>query len=147
MNREEIMTYIPHRPPMLLVDEINIDSEGVVHASYKVRGDEFFLQGHFPGHPVVPGVILCEIMAQSCSLIVGDKVREYVPMYAGINDVRFKDSVFPGDTIEVTARETAQKARMYFVHSEAKVSGRLVCKGDIIFALVDKATLAAKEER
>lgn len=82
MNREEIKTYIPHREPMLLVDEMELDGE-YVNAKYYVRGDEFFLQGHFPGHPTVPGVILCEIMAQSCALLIGEECKGKTPFYAG----------------------------------------------------------------
>ena len=75
MNREEIKNLLPHREPMLLVDEITVDEEGTAHGLYRVRGDEFFLQGHFPGNPVVPGVILCEIMAQACGLLIGDEIK------------------------------------------------------------------------
>ena len=64
MNREEIMTILPHRDNMLLLDDVeNRDGTAVGH--YTVRGDEFFLKGHFPDTPIVPGVILCEILAQS----------------------------------------------------------------------------------
>ncbi|MCI2082048.1 MAG: 3-hydroxyacyl-ACP dehydratase FabZ [Bacteroidales bacterium] len=147
MNREEIKQFIPHREPMLLVDEAIIDGDGTVHAKYTVRGDEFFLQGHFPGHPVVPGVILCEIMAQSCAILVGDKIKEYIPMYAGINNVHFTASVFPGNTIDVSAKIIAQKGKMYFVTASASVEGKVCCKGEIAFALVEKETLMAKEQR
>ena len=76
MNREELKEFLPHREPMLLIDEITVDEEGVCHAEYRIREDEFFCQGHFPGNPIVPGVIQCEIMAQSCALLIKDDLRE-----------------------------------------------------------------------
>ena len=76
MTREELKEYLPHREHMLLVDEIDIDDGGICHASYKVKEDEFFCQGHFPDNPIVPGVILCEIMAQSCALLVKDEIKD-----------------------------------------------------------------------
>ena len=74
MVKEEIMEFLPHREPMLLVDEMEVDENRVVHARYTVTGREYFLQGHFPGYPVVPGVILCEIMGQCCSLLVKEQL-------------------------------------------------------------------------
>jgi 3-hydroxyacyl-[acyl-carrier-protein] dehydratase len=146
MNREEIKNLIPHREPMLLLDEVEIDENNISHGKYAIRGDEFFLQGHFPGFPVVPGVILCEIMAQSCSLLIGKGIIEYVPMYAGIDNMHFKASVYPGDTLEITSRITASKGKMYFVDSEATVKGKTVCKGSISFALIPKDQLLASRK-
>ena len=100
MNREELKKYLPHREPMLLVDEVEIDEEGVAHAKYRIREDEFFCRGHFPGNPIVPGVIQCEIMAQSCVLLVKDEVQGKTTLYTGINNVKFKNIVRPGDLCE-----------------------------------------------
>ena len=88
MDIEAIKTFLPHREPMLLVDsleeEIVTNDNGEVTryaiGTYHVRGDEFFLQGHFPDYPVVPGVILCEMMAQSCALLLGDELKEKRPL-------------------------------------------------------------------
>ena len=72
MKKVEIKKILPHREPMLLVDEANLINETTAEGFYTVRGDEYFLQGHFPDNPVVPGVILCEIMAQTCCVLMGD---------------------------------------------------------------------------
>lgn len=74
MNRAEIMEILPHRDAMLLLDEVE-NKDGTAIGRYTVRGDEFFLQGHFPGNPIVPGVILCEILAQSACVLMQDKAR------------------------------------------------------------------------
>ncbi len=133
------MLLLPHREPMLLVDEIEVDEEGTAHGKYRVRGDEFFLRGHFPGNPVVPGVILCEIMAQTCGLLVGDAIKGRTPMYTGLDKVRFRASVRPGDTVEITARIERQMANFYFTKAEARVGGVLCVQGSLSFALVEGA--------
>ena len=136
MNREELKEYLPHREPMLLVDEIEIDEEGVCHARYRIREDEFFCQGHFPGNPIVPGVIQCEIMAQSCALLVKEDLQGKTTLYTGIDKVRFKSIVKPGDLCEITARLIARKGPLVFCQAELRVKGNLCCKGELSFALV-----------
>ena len=141
MKREEIKKLIPHREPMLLVDEINIDENNIAHATYYVTGEEFFLQGHFPGNPVVPGVILCEIMAQSCCLLVQGVLKNRTPFYVGIDNVRFKRQVKPKDTIEITAKITNQRGLIFVVKTIAKVEKDLCAKGNLSFALIDNDKL------
>ena len=99
MNREEQKNILPPREPMLLVDDAALTEDGGCIAHYTVRGDEFFLQGHFPGNPIVPGVILCEMAAQSSAVLLTDAVRGKTPMYKGIINVKFRYSAKPGDTL------------------------------------------------
>ena len=136
MNREELKEYLPHREPMLLVDEIDIDSEGVCHSKYLVKDDEIFCRGHFPGNPIVPGVIQCEIMAQSCALLVKDEIKGKTTLYTGIDNVRFKHTVKPGDLCEVTASLKNRRGSIFYCDAVLKVAGQLCCKGELSFALV-----------
>ena len=121
---------------MLLVDEIEIDAEGVAHAKYLVRDDEFFCRGHFPGNPLVPGVIQCEIMAQSCAILVKDEIVGKTTLYSGIDNVRFKNVVRPGDLCEITASLRAKRANMFFCEAVLSVGGKVCCEGELSFALV-----------
>ena len=136
MNRDEIKTFLPHREPMLLVDDMEM-KDGVATSHYHVRGDEYFLQGHFPGYPVVPGVILCEIMAQSCSILIKDQLVGKTPFYSGIDEVRFKRQVRPGDTITIEGHITSNRGPIYFIEAKATVDGQLACKGKMIITLVE----------
>ena len=136
MNREELKTVIPHREPMMLVDESVIEGEWAV-SKYTIPQDAFFVQGHFPGYPVVPGVILCEIMAQcSCLLIGQDNLEGNTAMYAGLDKVKFKNSVFPGDTVNVRSKLAGKLGPAVMVDAEASVDGKLCVKGRLTFMLV-----------
>ncbi|HAG57039.1 MAG TPA: beta-hydroxyacyl-ACP dehydratase, partial [Ruminococcaceae bacterium] len=100
MNKEEIMKILPHRDNMLLVEQAQV-IDGVAHGRYTVRGDEWFLQGHFPGNPVVPGVILCEMMAQATCVLLAESLPEAsTPYFTSMDHVKFKNPVRPGDTLE-----------------------------------------------
>ena len=137
MNREEIKRLLPHREPMLLVDEMEKDEAGTAHAKYRVRGDEFFLQGHFPGNPVVPGVILCEMMAQACAVLGGTEAAGKTPMYTGLDKVKFRHPVRPGDTVEITASLERRMGNFFFAKAEACVEGQMCVQGHLSFALVE----------
>ncbi|MCF0175395.1 MAG: beta-hydroxyacyl-ACP dehydratase [Bacteroidales bacterium] len=136
MNREEIKGYLPHREPMLLVDESFMDEEGIAHGKYLIKEDEFFCRGHFPGNPIVPGVILCEIMAQSCSIALAGEINGRSTFYSGIDNVRFKTPVKPGDLCEVSGKMVAHKSIFYVFEAKLCVNGKLCCSGTLTFALV-----------
>ena len=129
------MEILPHRDNMLLVEEAYQDGE-TAHGKYHVRGDEWFLQGHFPGAPVVPGVILCEMLAQSaCVLLSGGMKKGCLPMFTGMNNVRFKNPVRPGDTFETECRITRKKHPFYFAEGTGSVNGKLCVKAEFSFAI------------
>jgi 3-hydroxyacyl-[acyl-carrier-protein] dehydratase len=136
MDREAIQRYLPHRTPMLLIDDVRQDADGTVHGRYRIREDEFFCRGHFPGHPIVPGVILCEIMAQSCSRLMLEDLPGHLPVFRGIDEVKFRQPVYPGDLCEVTCRVDEKKAGIYFCSASLEVGGRLCCRGKLTIALV-----------
>lgn len=136
MNQNEIMNILPHRDNMLLVDEVE-KIDDAAHGKYRVRGDEFFLKGHFPGNPVVPGVILCEILAQSACILLSDQMTAgKTPMYTGLNKVRFKSPVRPGDTFETKCRITRARPPFYFAEGEGYVGERLCLTAEFSFAIV-----------
>ena len=145
MDREEIKKYIPHREPMLLVDETSLDPDGTGHGKYRIREDEFFCRGHFPGNPIVPGVILCEIMAQSCTRLMLDALDGNIAVYRGIDQVKFKNSVRPGDLCEVTCRIDDRKAGVFNCSAKLEVDGKLCCRGKLTFAVIPDPLKAKKE--
>ena len=135
LNRDAVMQVLPHRPPMLLIDEAEQPEDGVSVGRYTVRGDEYFLQGHFPGNPVVPGVIQCEMMAQSaCLLVPADVVG--TPYFTGMEKVKFKRKVLPGDILEFTCRLTKHKGVFYFAECVGRVGDKVCCSAEISFAIV-----------
>ena len=138
MNRDEIMTILPHRDNMLLLDDVcEADGEAVGH--YRVRGDEFFLKGHFPDDPIVPGVILCEILAQSACVLMKDAMSEgALPVYTGLNNVKFRSPVRPGDTIETRCRIKRAKHPFYFAEGTVTVEERLCVSAEFSFAITAK---------
>lgn len=134
MNREELKKILPHREPMLLVDEAVVEN-GVAKGKYTVKGDEWFLQGHFPGNPVVPGVVLCEIMGQACSVLLADKCEGATPYFTGLNNVKFRGMVKPGDTLCIESIIVRNKGPFYFAEGKGYVNGKLCVSAEYSFAL------------
>lgn len=135
MDRTEIMKILPHRDDMLLLDDA-ANENGVAVAHYRIRGDEFFLRGHFPGRPIVPGVILCEILAQSACVLLRDSMRGgELPVYTGLNNVRFRSPVKPGDTVEARCSIKRSKHPFYFAEGAVTVDGKLCASAEFSFAI------------
>ncbi len=136
MNRDEIMKILPHRDSMLLLDDAE-EKDGMAVGHYTVRGDEFFLDGHFPGNPIVPGVILCEILAQSACVLMQDVMKGgNFPVYTGLEHVKFRSPVKPGDTIEAKSRIKRTKHPFYFAEGTIMVGHRLCVSAEFSFAVM-----------
>lgn len=138
-TQEQIKEILPHRAPMLLVDSASIDEEGYACGIYHVRGDEHFLSGHFPGNPVVPGVIQCEILAQTCCVLMGNDEtikRPFTPYFTGLNKVKFKGMVKPGDTLNTRVTITKSRHPFYWAAGSATVDGKVVVTAELSFAVI-----------
>ena len=138
MKREEIMKVLPHREPMLLLDEAWLDSEGLARASYRIPEKPYFCEGHFPGNPIVPGVILCEIMAQSCFTLFITEFEEHLILYRGLDAVKFRSTVHPGDLCEMQATLVEHKGSIYLCEAALSVNGKRCAQARITLALTPK---------
>lgn len=136
MNKEELMKILPHREDMLLIEDVEQKEEFAI-GHYKVRGDEFFLRGHFPGNPIVPGVILCEMLAQTACILMQDVMTEgKLPVYTGLNNVKFRSQVKPGDTVETKCHIKRAKHPFYFAEGTVSVGDRVCVSAEFSFAIV-----------
>lgn len=132
-NLEDLL---PHRKPMLLIDEAWINPDGTAAGTSKIKGNEWFLQGHFPDNPVVPGVILCEMMAQTCCVLIAEKAKGATPYFTALDGVRFKKPVRPGDKVTFSCKIIQQKGPFYFAKGEGKTGGDVCVIGEFSFAVI-----------
>jgi 3-hydroxyacyl-[acyl-carrier-protein] dehydratase len=137
LGREEIEAILPHREPFLLIDEVVELEPGRVVARKRVRPDEWYLKGHFPGRPVMPGVLIVEAMAQTGAVAVlsQEENRGRLALFAGIDDVRFKRIVEPGDELELECTLEKVRGPIGKGKATAKVDGKLAARGTLTFAV------------
>ena len=137
MSRQQILDAIPHRPPMLLVDEVvEWETEHIV-CRKTFTADEFFFQGHYPDYPLVPGVILCEAAMQAGAVLLSKHVTAGgVPVAGRLNDVKFKRMVRPGDTVQLDVTLDERMGDAFFL------SAKVLCDGKPAATLSFAVTLA-----
>lgn len=138
----KIMSFLPHRYPFLLVDRVASIELGKEIEAYKlVSINEPFFQGHFPGLPVMPGVLIIEAMAQAGGLLVlagldEAFVQEHIFLFTGIEHVRFRKPVYPGDRLDMRCELVKQKLRLWKMHGMAHVDGALAAEADLTAAIM-----------
>ena len=146
LDREQILGLLPHRPPFLLVDEVvELDPGRRCVALRTLRDDDFWFAGHFPGNPVMPGVLLVEALAQTATLAAAAAggAEGKVGLFAGIDKVRFKRVVKPGDTLQLEAEILAVRGPVGKCKVLATVDGQMACRGELMFAVVEAAAVAS----
>ena len=137
---EEIMALIPHRYPFLLVDRIESVVPAVSAVGHKcVSMNEPFFQGHFPGKPLMPGVLIVEALAQvgAVALMSDPENKGKLAVFAGIDEVRFKRQVVPGDVLKLEVTIESMRRGIGKGSALATVNGEVACKGSLMFALID----------
>jgi 3-hydroxyacyl-[acyl-carrier-protein] dehydratase len=138
LGKEELEAILPHRDPFLMIDEvIELEPGKRAVARKTVRADEWFLAGHFPGRPIMPGVLMVEGLAQTGAVIVLtlEENRGKMVLFGGIDDVRFKRVVEPGDTLEYVCVLEAMRGPIGRGKIKATVDGKLAVRGTLIFAV------------
>jgi 3-hydroxyacyl-[acyl-carrier-protein] dehydratase len=135
---DELVALLPHRPPFRFVDAVDEHEPGTrVRARYLVTGDEPFLAGHFPGNPVFPGVLQLEALAQAGAIAVlsDDRYRDRLPLFGGVEDVRFRRIVRPGDELVLEVELERLSARGGWGRGRARVGDEECCRARLLFAI------------
>lgn len=141
LNIQDIMAIIPHRYPFLLVDRIlELETGKRALGEKLVTMNEPFFQGHFPGFPIMPGVLIVEAMAQvgAVALLSMPEYQSKVPFFAGLDEVRFRQPVRPGDILRLEVTLDRLRRGIGKGSGKATVNDQLVCEAGILFALTDR---------
>lgn len=139
LNKEEIEKIIPQREPFLMIDEVEEYTPGVGATVYKhVREDEWYFKGHFPGNPIMPGVLITESLAQTGAVAILGKEENKGKnaLFGGIDKMKFKKMVVPGDTLKLEVKIIKQKGPIGVGEAIATVDGKVAAKGKLTFAVV-----------
>lgn len=140
LDIKDIMNVLPHRYPFLLVDGVTELEPGKRAVGFKnVTINEPFFQGHFPGEPIMPGVLIVEALAQvgGVAVLSMPENKGKLALFTGINNFRFKQIVKPGDRLELAVTMTGMRSNIGKGEAEAKVDGKIVASGELWFALAE----------
>ncbi len=131
---------LPHRPPFLFLDEVTALEPGVRAAGrWRLTGDEWFFGGHFPGRPTLPGVLMCEAIAQvgAYAVLAGGTLPGKLPLFGGLDGARFRRQVVPGEVLELEVTLGRMSARAGKGTGRALIGGAVACECELMFVLVD----------
>lgn len=139
LNKEEIKNIIPQRDPFLMIDEVEEYVPGESAIAYKnVNEQEWYFKGHFPGNPIMPGVLIAESLAQTgaVAILSMDENKGKNALFGGIDKMKFKKMVVPGDRLKLEVRIIKRKGPIGVGEAMATVNEKIVAKGELTFALV-----------
>lgn len=139
LNQEQIKKIIPQREPFLMIDEVENYLPGESCTAYKkVRKEEYYFKGHFPGNPIMPGVLIVESLAQTgaVAILSMEENKGKNALFGGIDKLRFKKQVVPGDTLKLEVKIIKRKGPIGIGEAIATVDGKVAVKGELTFAIV-----------